>query len=113
MITLSSADFVAALARADVSQAAFARLTGISTRQVNNWCRGRADVPAWAILLAIVLQEHSPEALAIMAEELSRNAPHDITTIPPGLNGEPEPWPLKPRINRPRRSAAPQLPGSR
>jgi len=83
MITLSSADFVAALARADVSQAAFARLTGISTRQVNNWCRGRADVPAWAILLAIVLQEHSPEALAIMAEELSRNAPHDITTIPP------------------------------
>jgi hypothetical protein len=35
----------ALLGRAEVSQAGFARLAGVTPRQVNNWCRGRAAVP--------------------------------------------------------------------
>ena len=52
MRTLSGAEFAALLARAGVAQAAFARLTGVTPRHVNNWCRGRATVPVWAELLA-------------------------------------------------------------
>jgi len=62
-------EFAAFLARADISQAAFARLTGVTPRQVNNWARGRATVPRWAGLLAVLLQDHSPEALTIAVEE--------------------------------------------
>jgi DNA-binding transcriptional regulator YiaG len=69
MRTLLQAEFVALLARANVSQAAFARLTDVSARQVNNWCRGRAVVPTWAALLAITLQQLSPETLTIQLEE--------------------------------------------
>ncbi|HTU93943.1 MAG TPA: helix-turn-helix domain-containing protein, partial [Gemmataceae bacterium] len=43
----SPTDFAAFLARADISQAAFARLTGVTPRQVNNWARGRATAPLW------------------------------------------------------------------
>jgi len=62
-------EFAAFLARADISQAAFARLTGVTPRQVNNWARGRATAPLWAVLLAVLLQDHSPEALTIALEE--------------------------------------------
>lgn len=62
-------EFAAFLARADISQAAFARLTCVTPRQVNNWARGRATAPAWAVILAILLQDHSPEALTIALEE--------------------------------------------
>ena len=62
-------EFAALLSRADVSQAAFARLTGVTPRQVNKWCRGQAAVPTWAGLLAALLQDHSPEALVITLEE--------------------------------------------
>lgn len=72
MLEASGDQFTALLARADVSQAAFARLTGITTRQVNKWCRGRASVPAWAVLLAVILQQLSTEALTINAEEILR-----------------------------------------
>ena len=61
--------FAALLARADVAHAAFARLTGVTPRHVNNWCRGRATVPVWAALLAALLQDQSPEALMITLEE--------------------------------------------
>jgi DNA-binding transcriptional regulator YiaG len=61
MRTLQHAKFVALLASADVSQASFARLSGVSTRQVNKWCRGRAALPRWAA-----------ETLTIMREELPR-----------------------------------------
>ena len=47
----------ALLARADVSQAVFARLTRYTARQVNSWCRARAAVPPWATALAILLHE--------------------------------------------------------
>jgi transcriptional regulator with XRE-family HTH domain len=62
-------EFAAFLARADISQAAFARLTGLTARQVNNWARGRATAPVWAVMLAVLLQDHSPEALTIALEE--------------------------------------------
>ena len=61
--------FAALLARAGVGQAGFARLAGVTARQVNNWCRGRAAVPRWAIVLAAVLQDTSPEAVRILREE--------------------------------------------
>jgi len=64
------------LASADVSQAAFGRLTGVSTRQINNWCRGRAAVPAWAVLLAVVLQNQSAEEVSVTAEERLRHLSH-------------------------------------
>jgi len=72
MRTLQHAEFVSLLASADVSQAGFARLSGVSARQVNKWCRGHAALPRWATLLAIALRELSADALMIMFEELPR-----------------------------------------
>ena len=79
MRILTGIAFAALLARADVSQAAFARLAGVTPRQVNNWCRGPAAVPVWAAIIARVLQDRSPEALAIDLEEacLALTAPQD------------------------------------
>jgi DNA-binding transcriptional regulator YiaG len=73
MIRIRGELFCILLARADVSQAGFSRLTGVSARQVNNWCRDRAAVPDWATLLVVVLQQQSPESLMNTAgEELRR-----------------------------------------
>ena len=69
MKTLLHTEFAALLARNGVSQAAFARLAGLTARQVNNWCRGRAAVPRWAAVLAVLLEERSPEALSLALEE--------------------------------------------
>jgi DNA-binding transcriptional regulator YiaG len=69
MHRLTNAVFATLLDRADVSQAAFARLTGVTPRQVNKWCRGRATVPVWAGVIAVVLQNRSLEALTIDLEE--------------------------------------------
>jgi len=69
MNTLSAAALTALLDRGGVSQAKFARLAGVTPRQVNNWCRGRATVPRWATLLAIVLRDHSVDTLMIQLEE--------------------------------------------
>ncbi len=63
MRALLSTEFTALLAKADLSQAAFARLAGITARQVNNWARGRAAIPQWAALLASALTEQSAELL--------------------------------------------------
>jgi DNA-binding transcriptional regulator YiaG len=71
METLSGPAFEAILNQADLNQAEFGRITGITARQVNNWCRERAAVPRWAALLAIALRELSPEALVILLQELS------------------------------------------
>jgi hypothetical protein len=46
-------------------------------RQVENWARGRAALPTWAGLLAVILQDHSPEALTIMLEQTA--AAHSMT----------------------------------
>ena len=75
MPKLTSTALTAPLERAQVSQAAFARLAGVTPRQVNKWCRGQAPVPVWAGLLAVILQERSPEALAIDLEEASQGCP--------------------------------------
>jgi DNA-binding transcriptional regulator YdaS (Cro superfamily) len=61
-------EFEALLARVGTTQAAFARLTGVTPRQVNNWARGRATVPKWAAVLAAALGEFTPESLEIMVE---------------------------------------------
>ncbi len=59
----------ALLAKADCSQAGFARLTDITTRQVNAWCRSQAVTPRWALILATILQQHSADTLAVALEE--------------------------------------------
>ena len=43
--------------------------SALTARQVNNWARGRATAPVWAVMLAVLLQDHSPEALTIALEE--------------------------------------------
>jgi transcriptional regulator with XRE-family HTH domain len=91
MRALLGTEFAALLARADVAQAAFARLTGVTARQVNNWCRERAAVPRWAALLAIVLADISPEELEIRLAE-----------VQPAQNGMPAPAPISPHIIKPR-----------
>ncbi len=75
-------EFAALLARADVSQAGFARLAGLTARQVNNWARGRAIVPQWAVLLAVVLQKATPEMLLITAEEADFSC-HEVLGVAP------------------------------
>jgi len=81
MRTLMHTEFAALLTRADVSQASFARLTGVTARQVNNWARGRASVPRWAAVLAIALKELTPELLAIMLEEVNLSW-HEVLGVP-------------------------------
>ena len=54
-------------------QAAFARMAGVTARQVNTGCRGRARAPRWAMILAAVLQKLSPDALAMMLEAALRS----------------------------------------
>jgi transcriptional regulator with XRE-family HTH domain len=78
-------EFAALLARADISQAAFARLSGYTPRQVNNWARGRAAAPLWAIALAAVLQHTSPEAILILLEEIEF-AWHETLGVPPNAD---------------------------
>ncbi len=70
MLQPTGDQFAALLATADISQASFARLAGVSPRQVNNWCRNRAKIPQWATLLAVVLQKQSAETLMTDAEEI-------------------------------------------
>ena len=83
--TLVGTEFAVLLARAGVSQAEFARLTGTTTRQVNNWCRARAAVPAWAAALAILMQDTSPEAIQILLEELQFSW-HETLGVPPNAD---------------------------
>jgi transcriptional regulator with XRE-family HTH domain len=82
MRALLHTEFAALLARAGVSQASFARLTGMTARQVNNWARGHALVPKWAALLAVALQDVSAEALTIALEEAAFSW-REILGIPP------------------------------
>ena len=85
MRALLGTEFAALLARADVSQASFARLSGYTTRQVNNWCRVRAAVPPWAAALAVLLQDTSPEAVQILLEELQFSW-HETLGVPPNAD---------------------------
>jgi len=82
MRALLHTEFAALLARAGTSQAAFARLTGLTPRQVNNWCRGRAAVPPWAAALAALLDQHSPDAIAMMVDEADFSW-HETLGVPP------------------------------
>lgn len=69
MRSLLHTEFASLLARAGISQASFARLSGLTARQVNNWCRGRAAIPPWAAALAVLLEEQSAEAITLLLEE--------------------------------------------
>src|SRR5271165_936097 len=84
MKALLGTEFAALLARATISQAVFARLTGYTTRQVNNWCRTRAAVPPWAAALAVLLQA-SPEAVQILLEEVQFSW-HETLGVPPNAD---------------------------
>jgi transcriptional regulator with XRE-family HTH domain len=87
MRALLQTEFAALLARAGVSLASFARLTGVTAREVNNGTRGRALVPRWAALLAIALEHFSPEALSIALEEAEFSW-REILGVPPnGVGG--------------------------
>jgi transcriptional regulator with XRE-family HTH domain len=80
MRALLNTEFAALLARADVSQARFARLAGVTARQVNNWSRGRAAVPRWAALLAVALEELSAEELDLQLQE-ARFSCHEVLGV--------------------------------
>ena len=82
MKTLMHTEFMALLARAGVTQAGFARLAGVTARQVNNWARGRAVVPQWAVLLAVVLEKATPETLLITEEEADFSW-HEVLGVAP------------------------------
>jgi DnaJ-domain-containing protein 1 len=79
MQALLGTEFAALLARADVSQAALARLTGTTPRQA------RAAVPPWAAALAVLLQDTSPEAVQILLEELQFSW-HETLGVPPNAD---------------------------
>lgn len=87
MRPLLHTEFAALLARAGVTQAGFARLSGLTARQVNNWCRGRATVPPWAVALAVILELHSPEAIAMLIEEATF-AWHETLGAPPDAGAD-------------------------
>jgi len=87
MRTLLHTEFAALLARTGTSQAAFARLTGLTARQVNNWCRGRAAVPPWAAALAAILDERSPDALEMMVDD-TQFSWDETLNVPPGTATE-------------------------
>jgi transcriptional regulator with XRE-family HTH domain len=83
-------EFAALLARAGVSQAAFARLAGLSPRQVNNWARGRLSAN-----LGRLNRRHPAgsfaEALTIMLEETAAGSLNEANTgkpPAPGLAGQ-------------------------
>jgi len=86
MQALLHTEFAALLARAGVGQAAFARMSGYTPRQVNNWCRGRAVVPLWAVALAAILDEHSPDAIEMMVDEALFSW-HETLGVPPAADG--------------------------
>lgn len=47
-------EFITQLRLSGISQAAFARLCGVTTIAVNHWCKGRRPIPRWAWILACV-----------------------------------------------------------
>ena len=85
MRALLHTEFAALLSRAGVSQAAFARLAGVTARQVNNWSRGRAAVPRWAALPAVVLEDATAEALLLMLENTQLEC-HQVLGVPYGAD---------------------------
>ena len=87
MRALLHTEFAALLARTGTSQAGFARLAGLTPRQVNNWCRGRAVVPPWAAALAVILEQQSPEGIAMLIAETAF-AWHEILGVPPNATRE-------------------------
>ena len=63
--TLLHTAVAALLDRTGVSQAAFARPVGVTPGRVNNRVRGRATVPGWAPLMAVVMEDTTVKALLL------------------------------------------------
>ncbi len=85
MRALLHTEFAALVMRAGVSQAAFARLAGVTPRQVNKWARGHAAVPRWAALLAVVLEDIGPEALLLVLDDTQLSC-HQVLGVPYGAD---------------------------
>jgi transcriptional regulator with XRE-family HTH domain len=85
MRALLHTEFNALLARAGVTQAGFARLAGLTPRQVNNWARGRAAVPKWAALLVVALDALTPDGVEIMVEDAEFRW-HEILGVAPNAD---------------------------
>ncbi len=85
MRALLHTEFNALLARAGVTQAGFARLAGLTPRQVNNWARGRAAVPKWAALLVVALDALTPDGVEIMVENAEFRW-HEILGVAPNAD---------------------------
>jgi hypothetical protein len=71
MRILLRTDFAALFARAGVSRAGFVSLTGLTARQVTNWCHGRAALRPCATAFAVILEQHSPQVNSIRIDEIT------------------------------------------
>lgn len=57
-------------------------ITGVTARQVNNWANGRATLPKWAALIAVMMEDYTPEALEI-AVETADFSWNEVLGVPP------------------------------
>jgi hypothetical protein len=66
MRLLLHTEFALLLKRAGIKQSAFARMSGVTARQVNRWCRGDATVPLWAAGYVAALTHVPSHTIALM-----------------------------------------------
>lgn len=67
-VVVTHTEFAALLRAAGLTQAAFARLSGVTSMAANNWCRGRSRVPQWAWVLASAAALVPADDLVIVPE---------------------------------------------
>ena len=79
---MSAADFEASLARLDMSEGAFARITGALPRTVERWCLAENDIPNWVPLI-LDLFETTPGTLGQARQWAAENIRTD--TARPGV----------------------------
>ena len=72
-------EFAALLRRRNVTQAAFAQMADVTSMAVNHWCRGRYQVPQYALALANALETVTAGALT----RVPSLAWHEVLGIPP------------------------------
>ena len=71
-------EFTALLRRRNVTQAAFAKMAGVTAMAVNHWCRGRYPVPRWALALANALANSN----AVSLGQMPVLAWHEVLGVP-------------------------------
>ena len=85
MQALLGTEFAALLARAGVSQAAFARVTGTTACQVDNWCRRapcRPGPPPWRSSCRTLARGHPDPAREV------RFSWHETLGVPPNADAD-------------------------